>query len=106
MGGQRTVDGRSGVSYEGWCRFKDGRELDSQACVWLLEATWVPTVELTVHVLARPPPGTRWLKIRYICNVCVSGLLESEATLYDETDRPVACARQLALIKTSVRPKL
>lgn len=104
--------------YEGWCSFEDGREIDVSACIWLLDVfpppvlcklvlAWVPTLELTVHVLAKPLSDTRWLMIRYSSSLCVNGLLESEATLWDEKGTLLAKARQLALVRTvSVAAKL
>ena len=55
---------------------------------------WVPTVELTAHVRARPAPGTmKWVaETRYIAD----GFLEEDAEVFDSTGALVVQSRQLA----------
>jgi hypothetical protein len=60
----------------GWIRFRDGRDADPLACLLMADAFppavfgllgqvgWVPTVELTVHLRARPAPG--WLRAQFV----------------------------------------
>ena len=99
--GART--GRAEVG--GWIRFTDGRPLDVHALPLLADALppavfevaesgWVPTLELTVHVRARPAPG--WLRAWFSTRFLVDGYLEEDGELWDEQGRLVAVSRQLA----------
>lgn len=94
---------------EGWVRFADGREPDVAAVPLFADAfpppvfahlpsSWVPTVELTVHVRGRPAPG--WLAGSFRTRFLVDGYLEEDGELWDSTGRLVALSRQLALIRT------
>jgi acyl-CoA thioesterase len=93
---------------EGWMRFTDGRPVDVAALPLLADAfppavldvaraSWVPTVELTVHVRGRPAPG--WIaagfRTRFLCN----GYFEEDGELWDSTGRLVALSRQLAVTR-------
>lgn len=91
----------------GWIRFADGREPDvaslplfadafPPAIFSLGRAGWVPTVELTVHVRARPAPG--WLRVRFETRFLVDGYLEEDGELWDSDGRLVAESRQLAML--------
>ena len=55
---------------------------------------WVPTVELTAHVRARPKPGPlRWVaETRFVAD----GFLEEDALVFDSEDSLVLQSRQLA----------
>jgi acyl-coenzyme A thioesterase PaaI-like protein len=55
---------------------------------------WVPTVELTVHVRARPAPGT--LRVVASTRSVTDGLLEEDAEVYDDAGTLVVLSRQLA----------
>lgn len=94
---------------EGWVRFADGREPDVPSLPLFADAfpppvfahlpsSWVPTVELTVHVRGRPAPG--WLMGSFRTRFLVDGYLEEDGELWDSTGRLVALSRQLALIRT------
>jgi acyl-CoA thioesterase len=89
----------------GWVRFADGRPADIHALPLMCdvlppavfdvtESGWVPTLELTVHVRARPAPG--WLRCWFRTRFLVDGYLEEDGEVWDEDDRLVAISRQLA----------
>jgi hypothetical protein len=91
----------------GWTRFADGREPDvaslplfadsfPPAVFELAPVSWVPTIELTVHVRARPTPG--WLRARFETRFLVDGYLEEDGVIWDSSDRIVAQSRQLAML--------
>lgn len=61
-----------------------------------IETTWIPTLELTVHVRNRPAPG--WLLGTFRTRLLIDGLLEEDGEIWDSEGRPVAQCRQLALI--------
>jgi acyl-CoA thioesterase len=93
----------------GWNRFVDGRPPDVASLPLfadafpppifnLLQPTWTPTFELTVHVLARPAEG--WLQCRFRTRFMQNGLLEEEGEIWDETGTLVALSRQLAQART------
>ena len=54
---------------------------------------WVPTVELTVHVRARPVPG--WLAASFRTRFLVEGYLEVDGEVWDTAGHLVALSRQL-----------
>jgi len=93
----------------GWIRFRDGTEPSSLSAVAFadafpptllgsMDAGWVPTVELTVHVRSRPATG--WLLGTFRTRVLVDGLMEEDGELWDSEGRPVALSRQLAMVLT------
>jgi acyl-CoA thioesterase len=92
---------------EGWTRFADGRPPDATSLVLfadafppavldLYPASWVPTLQFSVYVRARPAPG--WLQGSFRTRSMVGGLLEEDGELFDSTGRLVALSRQLALL--------
>lgn len=92
---------------EGWIRFTGGREPDVAALPLLADAfpppallvaaaSWIPTLELTVHTRGIPAPG--WLRARFVTRAMVDGLLEEDGELWDSENRLVAMSRQLALV--------
>ena len=119
----RSIDirlGRSGserqgnevARIEGWVRFTDGREPDVASLPLLADvfppavfdvadASWVPTVELTVHVRGRPAPG--WIAASFRTKFLCDGYFEEDGELWDSTGRLVALSRQLALTR-DLRP--
>lgn len=100
----------TGVAHvEGWVRFADKRPPDVMSLPFfadafppavfeLAPAAWVPTIELTVHVRARPAPG--WLQGRFQTRHLIGGYLEEDGELWDSTGRLVAQSRQLAMLLT------
>jgi acyl-CoA thioesterase len=92
----------------GWFRLRDDEPMDTVALVLAADAfppttfntdlpiAWTPTVELTVHIRARPRPG--WLRVVFRTRFVSSGYLEADGELWDDDDRLVAQSRQLALV--------
>jgi Thioesterase-like superfamily len=92
----------------GWIRLRDGREPDPWALLYFADAlpptvfeilpdrAWVPTIEMTVHVRAKPAPG--WILARMTCRHVADGRFEEDGELWDSTGRLVAQSRQLAMI--------
>ena len=61
-----------------------------------LPVGWVPTVELTAHVRARPAPGA--LRCAFTTRFVTGGFLEEDGEVWDSTGTLVAQSRQLALL--------
>lgn len=92
----------------GWFRLLDDEPMDAIALLLATDAlpptvfnanlplSWVPTVELTAHVRARPVPG--WLRCEFRTRFVTGGFLEEDGLVWDESGRMVAQSRQLALI--------
>lgn len=102
--GQKSGEARM----RGWFALPDDEPVDTIA---LLQATdafpptifnidlpvgWVPTVELTAHVRARPAPGP--LRCVFTTRFVTGGFLEEDGEVWDATGRLVAQSRQLALV--------
>lgn len=94
----------------GWVRLRDGRPTDAASLLFFADAfpppslnlavasaRWVPTLELTVHVRARPAPG--WVLGAFRTRAVIGGYLEEDGELFDETGRLVAMSRQLARLE-------
>lgn len=93
-----------------WFGLADGREPDPLALLLAVDALpptafemgltgWVPTVELTVHVRAKPAPGP--LRVSVVTRNLAGGYLEEDAEVWDGADRLVAQSRQLARAVTA-----
>ncbi|MFF8763716.1 thioesterase family protein [Nocardiopsis dassonvillei] len=97
-------DGRPHAEF--WMRFADGREPDTHALASMVD--FAPpavleigefatiTVELSVHVRARPAPG--WLACRVFTKHVSGGLHEEDMEIWDATGTLVAQCRQLAML--------
>jgi acyl-CoA thioesterase len=94
----------------GRMRFADGRRPDTRSLALLADAMpppvfnlidpgWVPTLELTVHMRARPT--TEWLSCVFRTRFVFEGLLEEDGELWDESGQLVAQSRQLAALPRS-----
>lgn len=102
------LDGQvSGRPYaEFWMGFADGRPADTRSLVSMVD--FAPpavleigefktvTVELTVHVRARPAPG--WLACRVLTRHVGGGLHEEDMEIWDRSGVLVAQCRQLAML--------
>jgi acyl-CoA thioesterase len=88
-----------------WFRLVDGRDPDPISLLMVVDALppvtfdlgmfgWAPTLELTVHVRARPAPG--WLKVRHATRNMAGGMFEEDCEVWDSEGRLVAQSRQLA----------
>jgi hypothetical protein len=62
---------------------------------------WAPTLELTVHVRARPAAG--WLRLRHETRNLAGGMFEEDCEVWDAAGRLVAQSRQLARQPREVR---
>ncbi|MFC5033786.1 thioesterase family protein [Streptomyces sp. So13.3] len=93
----------------GWLRMPDGREPDPLLLLLAADALppttfdlgiggWAPTLELTVHVRAKPAPG--WLRIVHSTRNFADGYMEEDAEVWDSSGRLVAQSRQLARVRT------
>ena len=60
---------------------------------------WVPTLELTVHVLRRPAPG--WISARFQTDELNQGRMIESGMLWDAQGNLVAQSRQLGLVKSN-----
>jgi acyl-CoA thioesterase len=99
--GQPSGDPR----YEFWMRFSDGREPDVLSLPLIVDAAAPAvleigavstTVELTVHLRARPAPG--WLACRTWTKYVAGGYHEEDFEVWDSAGTLVAQSRQLALL--------
>ena len=92
----------------GWSRFADGREPDALSLLYFHDAIppatfmigstgWVPTLQMSAYVRARPAPG--WLGIRITANVVADGMVDETCVLWDSADQVVAQASQLARLR-------
>jgi acyl-CoA thioesterase len=89
-----------------WLRFRDGRDADPIALAAMVDAAapavletgaaGSATIELTVHVRARPAPG--WLACRAVTRHLIDGFHEEDFEIWDSTGALVAQSRQFALV--------
>jgi acyl-CoA thioesterase len=95
---------------EFWIRFADGRPADTLTLPFIVDAcppavlelgASSTTIELTVHVRARPAPG--WLACRVSTRFVSGGYHEEDFEAWDSTGVLVAQSRQLALVRPHSR---
>lgn len=92
----------------GWFRLGEGQETDTLGVLQASDAfpptilnadlpmAWVPTVELTTEVRARP--ASEWLACSFSTRFIQGGYLEEDGEIWDEEGTLVAQSRQLALM--------
>ena len=92
----------------GWFRLPGGEAIDTLGLLVAVDAfpptvlraglplAWVPTLELTAHLRARPEPG--WLRCTFATRFITGGFLEEDGEVWDASGRLVAQSRQLALV--------
>ena len=61
-----------------------------------LPIAWTPTVELTVHIRAKPTPG--YLRLDYQSRFVGVDRLEVDGLIWDQDDQLIVQSRQLALV--------
>ena len=92
-------------SSEFWMRFADGRDADLLALPLLVDSTAPSvlelgvssaTIQLTVHLRARPAPG--WLACRATTRFVSGGYHEEDFEVWDSAGAMVAQSRQLAVV--------
>ncbi len=92
-------------SSEFWMRFADGRDADLLALPLLVDSTAPSvlelgvssaTIQLTVHLRARPAPG--WLACRATTRFVSGGYHEEDFEVWDSAGTMVAQSRQLAVV--------
>ena len=93
-------------SAEFWLRFADGRDADLLSVPLLVDSAAPPvlelgasstTIQLTVHLRAKPAPG--WLACRATTRFVSGGYHEEDFEIWDTTGTLVAQSRQLALLR-------
>ncbi|MBU3069891.1 thioesterase family protein [Aestuariicella sp. G3-2] len=92
--------------WDGWIDFRDGNPVDPFALLCFSDAFpppaftyfgptgWVPTVELTVQVRARPAPGP--IQCQFTSRMMTDGITEEDGIMWDSEGKLVAISRQTA----------
>ena len=95
--------------FRGWIRHRDGAPPDAISLLMFADAFappvftlfgplhWVPTVELTVQVRARPAPGP--LQARFYSRHLTRGVIEEDGEFWDSAGELVALSRQTAKVR-------
>jgi len=92
----------------GWTKFADGRQPDALSLLFLADAIppatlmigstgWVPTLQMSAYVRARPAPG--WLGIRMTAGLVADGMVDETCVLWDSRGRMVGQSTQLARLR-------
>ena len=92
----------------GWTRFADGRKPDALSLLFFADAIppatlmigstgWVPTLQMSTYVRARPAPG--WLAIRMTAGLVADGMVDETCVLWDSRGHMVAQSTQLARLR-------
>ncbi len=95
--------------FEGWVQHCDGADPDPVSLLMFADIfpppmftvygvqRWVPTVELTVQVRARPAPGP--LQARFYSRHLTRGVVEEDGEFWDSAGQLVCISRQTAKIR-------
>ncbi len=93
----------------GWTRHADGADPDALSLLMFADAFpppvftvigprhWVPTLELTVQLRARPAPGP--LQVRVASRYLTRGVIEEDGEFWDSEGALVAVSRQTARVR-------
>ena len=104
--GEGSIHGEP--KFRGWFRLLDDEPMDTLAVILAGDALpppafntnltvgWSPTVQLTIHVHARP--NGQWLLIDQCSDIIEGGACETTATIFNPDGSVVARARQLQLL--------
>jgi acyl-CoA thioesterase len=99
--------------FQGWIRHADGSDPDAISLLMFADAFpppafsvygllgWVPTLELTVQVRARPAPGP--VQARLYTRHITNGVVEEDGEYWDSEGQLVAISRQTAKIRLPER---
>ncbi len=109
------LDWRGRPSLSGWIRLRDVATVSADLLLAIadgfpptlmsrIEIGWLPTLELTVHVLARPAADEPWLRAELRTQAVTADLVDEDGELWDATGQLVARFRQLALRLPGGRP--
>jgi acyl-coenzyme A thioesterase PaaI-like protein len=109
-------DGRGRPSLSGWIRLRGAMTISTDMLLAVadgfppslmsrIEIGWLPTLELTVHTLARPTADEPWLRAELRTQAVTADLVDEDGELWDATGRLVARFRQLALRLPGGRPE-
>ena len=97
-----------GPFVRGWIKLLNDEPLDTVALVLAsdamaptvfnthLEPSWVPTVQMTIHIRNRP--RTEWLLLDSHTRFVTGGMFEVDNTIFDEHGLVLAHSRQLQLL--------
>lgn len=97
----------------GWFRLRNDEPITTNALLCAVDAFpptifnvdmpvgWVPTLELTAHVRAKPAPG--WLACTFRTRFIAGGALEVDGEIWDTAGNLVAQSRQLALVPAAAK---
>jgi len=100
-------DGRG--EFQGWIGHSDGSPTDALSLLFFADAFpppafslfgavgWVPTIELTVQVRAKPSPGP--IQAALWSNYLTEGITEEDGLFWDNTGKLVAISRQSAKVR-------
>jgi hypothetical protein len=92
----------------GWTRFADGSEPDALSVLFFADAIppatlmigstgWVPTLQMSAYVRARPAPG--WLGVRMTAGLVADRMVDETCVLWDSLGHMVGQSTQLARLR-------
>ncbi|MEP5764646.1 MAG: thioesterase family protein [Halieaceae bacterium] len=99
--------------FSGWLRLHDGADTDVIALLLFADCMappvftvygalqWVPTMDLSVQVRARPAPGP--VQVRFRSRYMSHGIVEEDGELWDSNGELVALSRQTSKVRVRAR---